>query len=405
MATSVTRAPNGYVGDDWIYVINFNVAISGGMAKSLILYDFGFVIPSGAVINGIQVSIKAYTDETFALYISSVYLGFYDGLNFVTKGSARNNANYWTLVGDIYTVGSSSDLWGATWTYNDINQSTFGCNIEIYNGYTLPATVYVDYVDMTITYTISGTTYQLSASIPLQTTFTPLLNVNKKLQAVVQSLTSITSSFIAIQKKLNAVVESSTSIISDLIIRGIQLINAVISTSTTFLSSLKVNYTLNSLFVGKTQVLSFASIKKALQSSINGRTLFTGTIDRVKYLVSNITTKTILTAQLIVPRLLSAIISGKTSFVSQIRIIRNFASKVIGKTTIQAQLISVQLLNAVISSATQMKASLKKTIRMFASFAGKTIFIAIPTFWSRVKRYPTTWQQKNREVKTWRRIK
>jgi hypothetical protein len=42
---------------------------------------------------------------------------------------------------------------------------------------------------------------------------------------------------------------------------------------------------------------------------------------------------------------------------------------------------------------------------MFASFAGKTIFIAIPTFWSKIKRYPATWQQKNMEVKTWRRIK
>jgi hypothetical protein len=393
MATySVTRAPNSYYGVDWSNLTNLkfsddqyaSVLIEMDMTASLILYDFGFVIPSGAVINGIQVSIEAHTDTINAMYLSSVYLGFYDGLNFVTKGSAMYDTTYFTLIDSIYTVGSSSDLWGTTWTYNDINQSSFGCQITIYNNSSSSAYAYVDYVDMTITYTISGTTYQLSASIPLQTTFTPRLNVNKKLQAVVQS---------------------STSIISDLIIRGKQLLNAIISTSTTFLSSLKVNHTLNSVFVGKTQVSSFTSIKKALQSYIPGRTLFTGTINRVKHLVSNITMQTILTAQLIVPRLLSAIISGKTSFVSQIRIIRNFASKVIGKTTIQAQLISVQLLNAVISSATQMKASLKKTIRMFASFAGKTIFIAIPTFWSKIKRYSATWQQKNMEVKTWKRIK
>ena len=489
---SVTREPNSYYGADWSNLTNLKFSddqyasvLIDTVTTYFILYNFGFAIPSDAIINGIEVLIEAHADTDNALSISSALLGFYDGSSFKIKGFQRENVTAWTTIDDIYTVGDTSDLWDTTWTYDDINQSSFGCAIEIYNTSSSAVTAYVDYVCITIACTISsGTTYQLSASIPLQTTFTPRLNINKKISSLVSCGTSLngilkrfaglkasiygitsfggaltrfaglqvyilcstvvsslvriyrglsstiggttqTSFVLKLQKGLNAVVQSSTSFVSDLLIVGKLLLNAIVSTGTSIVSGIRVNYAINSVISCKTQISPFVSIKRALSgtfsskttlsglvgvirkivSTISTQTTLTANVGAIRGLVGNITTKTTLTTSLVVNKVFSAVITGKTTITSNIQKIRMLTGLVISKTTLQAQLISVQLLNAVISSATQMKASLKKTIRMFASFAGKTIFVAISTFWSRVKMYPATWQQKNREVETWKRIK
>jgi len=454
MATSVTQpaGSGAWSGGSWANTNNISASddqyttcvVNASTSVTFFAYNFGFSIPSNATINGISVSVEAKAASTSSLiYLYNVALGTWNGSTFTTKGSAKANNIALTNTDTIYSFGSSTDLWNASWTYSDFNTSQFGCRISFVNNRSVQDTIYVDYVAITITYT-TGTTYQLTASIPTLTTFTPNISITKSFQSAIAGSTSFNSvlqrfaglealingnsilssfaniykslisaingatqisPFIAIQKSLTAAIQSSTSFISDLIIRGKQFLNAVISTGTAFVSNLKVQYALASTFAGKTQVSSFASIKKALQGSAAGQTIFVGTIERIRQLVSNITTQTILTAQLIVPKLLSALISGGTSFVGQIQRLRGLVSQVIGQTTIQAQLISSQLLQAVIGSATHLSAFLKKDIKIFASFVGSTIFVAVPTFWNKVKKPTATWQQKNEEVEIWRRIK
>jgi len=418
----------------------------GGMnpnetSGALIGYNFGFSV--SGTIKGISVSIEKHATYSGIELYTNVYLGFWDGSNFTTKGSKYNDS-FWNSSDETMILGSSSDLWGASWTPSDINSSQFAVKITIKNlDPNNFVQVYIDYVSVTITYTppapialgssiASSTAIQatlrknsaLKASVvsssvvgallkkiaALQTSINGVSIVSAPLAILKSLLASIngstqTSFGVNIQKALNSVIQSSTTLVSDLIVRGKQLLNAIISTSTSFVSNLNVQHTLASIFSGNTQVSSFMSVQKDLQGSISGQTIFVGTIDRIKQLVSNITTQTILTAQLIVPRLLSALISGGTSFTGQIQRLRTFASQVIGQTTIQAQLISVQLLQAVISSTTHMSALLKREIKMFASFVGSTIFVAVPTFWNRVKKPTAVWRQKSEEVGTWRRIK
>jgi len=452
MATSITKPAGNGAGINWTNpnnitasdnVYTYITVNTGTSAATLVAYNFGFSIPTGATINGIQVSIEAHADISGVITISSVYLGTWNGSLFTTKGSSKSNSNGFGLSDVTYYLGSSSDLWGASWTSSDFNSSQFGCQISFTNMSSDPVSIYVDYVSITVTYT-AGTTYQLTASIPMMTTFTPKISITKRIVSSIAGATSFNgvlkrfaglkasiggtsilspvikmyrglgafinsatqiSPFVAIRKGLTAAVQSSTSFISDLIIRGKQFLNAVISTGTTFVSNLTAQYTLSATLNGETQISPFVSVKKALQGSVAGRTLLTGTINRIKWLVSNITTQTILTAQLIVPKLLSALISGGTSFVGQIQRLRRLASQVVSNTSIQAQLISVQMLKAIIGSATYISAFLKKDIKMFASFVSSTIFVAVPTFWNRVKKPTATWQQKNEEVETWRRIK
>jgi hypothetical protein len=128
---------------------------SGADSGYIIGYNCGFNIPTGATINGISVKIEANASVGSVLYIYYVYLGTWNGSSFTIKGSSRNNTTTWTTSDVNYIVGSSSDLWGTTWTNTDFNSSQFGCEIDVYNSGDKATTASIDYVEITITYTLT----------------------------------------------------------------------------------------------------------------------------------------------------------------------------------------------------------------------------------------------------------
>lgn len=83
---------------------------------------FGFSIPATNTINGISV--------TFDVQVSDPPNGNL-AVQMLKAGSAVGGAKTYTAsVNTVQTItlGGSADLWGTTWTYNDINQTTFGVN-------------------------------------------------------------------------------------------------------------------------------------------------------------------------------------------------------------------------------------------------------------------------------------
>ena len=84
---------------------------------------FGFSIPAGSTINGITFS------ETDSSVNDSL---IFTGIKLMKAGSAVGTAktlgtgNNLNSAGGTTTFGSSSDLWGTTWTASDINNSGFG---------------------------------------------------------------------------------------------------------------------------------------------------------------------------------------------------------------------------------------------------------------------------------------
>lgn len=84
--------------------------------------NFGFAIPSGATITGIQVDIKKQ-NETLGTLI-------YDDKVALIKGGAmgaanKANSSSWPTSLAYSTYGGPGDLWGETWTPADINSSGF----------------------------------------------------------------------------------------------------------------------------------------------------------------------------------------------------------------------------------------------------------------------------------------
>lgn len=119
--------------------------------------NFGFTIPVGATINGILVEILV--QETGTATANDLFVNIIKGgvVGATNKASATNYASSYTYR----SYGGSSDLWGETWTYSDINASNFGASLASQRsggGPKATAPISVDYMRITIDYTVGGVT-------------------------------------------------------------------------------------------------------------------------------------------------------------------------------------------------------------------------------------------------------
>jgi len=121
----------------------------GGFARTfhyLEAKNFGFSIPADATINGILAEVESkgtHNGNTSLMYIHVLKNG--------ALSSSQITAQAVTTVEQYYLLGSSSSLWGETWTPSDINDPNFGIAMAAFiNGGYL---IYVDHIRMTVYYT------------------------------------------------------------------------------------------------------------------------------------------------------------------------------------------------------------------------------------------------------------
>lgn len=119
------------------------------VSNALVVSNFGFAIPSGATINGISVSIEAKVGSS---------TGGVDNSHLrkagVNVGSSKASYPSLSTTEGTQTFGSTSDLWGTTWTDSEINSSGFGYEVAFFNLAT--TTLSVDTITITVTYTGGG---------------------------------------------------------------------------------------------------------------------------------------------------------------------------------------------------------------------------------------------------------
>ena len=125
--------------------------------------NFGFSIPSGATINGITVVIEKQgtgTDDYRARIVKGGTIGATD----------KSKAGAWGASDTSYTYGSSSDLWGETWTDTDINSSTFGFAIAGERpSFKVAGSCAIDHITITIDYTVGGGSFMARRNpLPMQ---------------------------------------------------------------------------------------------------------------------------------------------------------------------------------------------------------------------------------------------
>lgn len=151
MATSsYWTSPNNAKIDD-----GSAATITSGTAQPfepLAVFDFGFNIPSYAIITGIEVKIKRRKSGAGTATIEDNVVTLIG----VGSQNALNRAKYevWKTSYEAITYGSATDLWGLQISPAAVNDSAFGVRIEVNTSASgsHPVTAEVDYIQVRVHY-------------------------------------------------------------------------------------------------------------------------------------------------------------------------------------------------------------------------------------------------------------
>lgn len=125
---------------------------TGQIGEYLKCTNFGFSIPAGATIDGITVDVELRSSQVNRVVDNAVRI-----VKGGTIGSTdRSSGTNWPTTETTRSYGSTSDLWGESWTVADINASTFGFAISPSSTGAGSRNAEIDHVQITIEYTAGG---------------------------------------------------------------------------------------------------------------------------------------------------------------------------------------------------------------------------------------------------------
>ncbi|KHO45954.1 MAG: peptidase S8/S53 subtilisin kexin sedolisin [archaeon GW2011_AR3] len=133
---------------------------SNDVSDYLNLTHFTFTsIPSTAVVMGIEVAVErhcintcdVFSDHTVQLLKNSVPVG---------DNKATGLYDWNPTTDTVVTYGSSTDLWGTSWSRSDVTNSWFGVRYAVQNGVDRQYQARVDMINITIYYNMPPTIYQ-----------------------------------------------------------------------------------------------------------------------------------------------------------------------------------------------------------------------------------------------------
>ncbi len=116
-------------------------------------YNYGISVPSGDNVIGIEVRLDAWIDSTSGATTRKmcVELSWDGGAHWTTTGTAYQTSNLTTSQAT-YTLGSSSDTWGHTWTPSQLSDANFRVRItDVANS--TSRTFYLDWAAVKVYYT------------------------------------------------------------------------------------------------------------------------------------------------------------------------------------------------------------------------------------------------------------
>lgn len=129
-----------------------------GISSAISISSLGFAIPAAATVTGITATFEHKCSGS-----SSCSTGTSSGGKIqLTKvagtgqGTNKGNSTTWDTIDSTETLGSSTDLWGSTWTGTDINAAGFGLVVVVLNSNSSTRTASIDYMALTVSYSPSG---------------------------------------------------------------------------------------------------------------------------------------------------------------------------------------------------------------------------------------------------------
>lgn len=208
-----------------------------GISHYLIASNFGFAIPGTSIINGIVVEILRQEDDNFDnIYDNAVRIVKAGSISTTDKSSLTE----WRTNETSYvSYGSSTNLWGETFTPAQINASTFGVALSAksVNGL-LFTEAQVDHIRITVYYTDTGsTTTSTSTTITTSSTSSSTSTSTTTSTSSSTSTTSTSTSTTSTSTSSSSSTSTSTSSSSSTSITSTSTSTSTTSTSTSTTST------------------------------------------------------------------------------------------------------------------------------------------------------------------------
>lgn len=131
-------------------------------SRYLTAYNFDFDIPQNATIEGITVDVFGVPSQNAAVRDCTIVLRRDNSNNVYGNNMAQPQP--WNVNNPQHTYGGPTELWGETWIPDDINSPEFGVYVKLYNPTNNSKDVFVDAVEITVTYSIGLTVYSVTSS-------------------------------------------------------------------------------------------------------------------------------------------------------------------------------------------------------------------------------------------------
>lgn len=163
-AACLACAGSSWVNGDSVYASDGNLAnvslrelgfcfqSTCSFSRFLFVEKFGFTVPSGATINGVEANVERKASAYGVIKDSVIQLVVANTI----AGNNKSTGSIWPITKTYATYGGAADIWGATLTDVDVNDTAFGVGIIVANTDTATRTAYIDHVRMKVYYTPVG---------------------------------------------------------------------------------------------------------------------------------------------------------------------------------------------------------------------------------------------------------
>lgn len=110
------------------------VSLLSGQTEDLQVTNFGFSIPTTAIICGLQADVEKMADDIGIIPLVGVSYVRDFSVKIIKNGTVVDSnaakAANWSETESYSTYGGNSNLWGTTWSVADINASNFGLSFS-----------------------------------------------------------------------------------------------------------------------------------------------------------------------------------------------------------------------------------------------------------------------------------
>jgi hypothetical protein len=154
VGTTAWTNPGNTASSDDARAVASAVPATTGVSQYLKLTNFGFALPAGATVTGVRVDWERSASAGTAISTNSIKLvkaGAVAGSEMVGADTAQ-----WTTTDVAFTHGGPANLWGTTWTRDEINAAGFGVAISAKNTSGAGVDARIDFVRVAVFYTASG---------------------------------------------------------------------------------------------------------------------------------------------------------------------------------------------------------------------------------------------------------